>query len=157
MPLTLTLAGLSVTLKDFLNNEYPRVTVQPLSAVEFSALGTPAIQGTYFEPKHLWNINAFVTKEQRDLLEAISFEFHARRRALAPCDILILDTTATVKERSPRSRAIVPNTEQVVLAANAIAYYSQFLAGITDGPKFTQSGRLDAVTMTLIETIKANA
>lgn len=154
MPLTLSIAGLSVEFDKFLESDYPRVTVQPLSVVEFSILGTPAIQGSYFEPKFLWNFTAVCDQQQRDLLEAIAYEFHTRRRTLADGDILIYDTTATLIERS-RSRAIVPGTAEVKLNGEThTVYYGQFKAGLTDGPKFSKLGRYDSVSVSLTETIK---
>lgn len=158
MSLTLSLAGISVTLEKFLSTDYPRITIESLAAVEFSALGTPAISGSQFEPKFLWNISCLVNQQQRDLLEAIAYEFQTRRRALQACDILIYDRTATLKERSPRSRALVPTTAELSLNGGThTAYYGQFYAGITEGPRFTKQGRLDAMSLVLTETIKVSA
>jgi hypothetical protein len=56
MSLTLSLAGISVILDKFVNNDYPHVTLQPLSTVEFSSLGAVALSGTYFEPKYLGSV-----------------------------------------------------------------------------------------------------
>lgn len=154
MPLTLELAGLSVTFSDFINSEYPRITVQPLSAVEFSALGTPAIQGTYFEPKSMWQFSAYLDRHQRQLIEALAEEFHTRRRNLQDCDILLLDTTAHITERSPRSRGIVPGGIEILTGSSHISYHAQFLAAITDGPKFSSNGIVDVLSMSLTETIR---
>lgn len=155
MPLTLSLADLEVTFSDFVDNNYPRITVQQLSAVEFSALGTPAIQGTYFEPKFMWQFQAYCDRQQRQLIEAIAFEFHTRRRNLQDCDILVLDTTAFVTERSPRSRGIVPGTSEILINSGTyLSYHAQFLGAITDGPKFSSNGRVDVLSMSLTETIR---
>lgn len=155
MPLTLELAGLSVTFDNFINSEYPRISVQPLSQVEFSALGTPAIQGSYFEPKFLWQFTAYCDRHQKQLIEAIAFEFHYKRRNLQDCDILVLDTTAYITEREPRSRGIVPGaTEILINGGTHSSYHAQFLAGITDGPKFSNNGRVDVLSMSLTETIR---
>lgn len=155
MPLTLSLAGITVTINNFINSEYPRVTVQPLSAVEFSAAGTPAIQGVYFEPKFMWQFSAYCSFTQRQLIEAIAHEFQTRRRNLQDCDVLLLDTTAYITEASPRSRAIVPGgVEMSINSGSHLSYHATFKAAITDGPKFSSNGRVDVLSMSLTETVR---
>ena len=157
MPLTLSLAGITVTISKFINTEFPRVTVQPLGAVEYSVLGSVALQGSYFEPKYMWQFQALCDKEQRLLLEALAFEFQTRRRALEECDILIYDTTAPLVEQS-RTRAIVPNTtEMAINGGTHLAYYACFKSAIVDGLKPSQNGRLDMLQLTLSETVKVLA
>lgn len=155
MPLTLELAGITVTFDTFINSEYSRITVQPLSQVEFSAAGTPAIQGTYFEPKFMWQFTASCDRNSRQLIEAIAHEFQTRRRNLQECDILLLDATAYITERSPRSRAIVPGGVEVSINGGShLSYHACFKACITDGPKFSSNGRVDVLSMSLTETIR---
>lgn len=158
MPLTLSLSGLSVTFHKFVSSEYPRITVQPLSVVEFSALGTPSISGTYHQAKYLWQFQAICDRHQKQLVEAIASEFHTRRRALEECDILVLDTTAYITERSPRSRGIVPGgIETSINGGTHLAYHAQFLGAITNGPTWATSGtngRVDVLSMSLTETIR---
>lgn len=154
MPLTLSLAGLSVTFSKFINTNYPRVTVQPLSVMEFSAFGTPAISGSYFEPKYLWQLEALCDRTQRQMIEAIAYEFHTRRRALQDSDILLLDTTAYVTERLPRSRGIVPGGVETAINGTHLSYHGQFKTAISDGPKFSSNGRLDVLSISLTETVR---
>lgn len=155
MPLTLSLNGIEVTFDHFTSSEYPRIIVQQLSAIEFSTAGTPAIQGPYFEPKFLWQFSAYCRDTQRQLIEAISYEFHTRRRALQECDILLLDTTGCITERKPRSRAIVPGgIEAIINDGTHTSYHAAFKAAITDGPKFSSNGRVDVVSMSLTETVR---
>lgn len=155
MPLTIKLAGLEVTFSDFIDNNYPRITVQPLSAVEFSALGTPATQGTYFEPKFMWQFSAYLDRHQRHLIEAIAYEFHTRRRNLQDCDILLYDTTAYITERSPRTRGIVPGTSEVLINGGThLSYHATFFCAITDNLKFSSNGIVDVLSMSLTETIR---
>ena len=151
--LTLDLDSISVTFSSFANNEYPRTTVQPLSSVEFSVLGTPSIQGSYFEPKYMWNISAYIDREQREMLDAIAHEFHTRRRNLDDANILIYDRTATVAEKN-RTRSLVPNTVETAIGGGFVVYYAVFKAAIVDGPKYSQQGRKIVATLGLTETIK---
>lgn len=158
MPLTLSLAGLEVTFYKFVSSEYPRISVQQLSVVEFSALGTPAISGSFHSAKYLWQFQALCDRTQRHLVEAIAHEFHTRRRNLEECDILVLDTTAYITERSPRSRGIVPGAVPTSINGGTyLSYHAQFLAAITNGPTWATSGtngRVDVLSLTLTETVR---
>lgn len=153
--LTLSLAGISVTFspKSLLSsNEYPRVAIQN-SAVEFSANGTPAVNGSAFAQKHLFTITAICTREQRQLLEAIAAEFQEKRRALLDSDILLYDGTAPIVEKPPLRQSI-PGTTMVAIAGGYFSYYAVFKVALTESPKFSKLGAYDAATLTLIETIR---
>ena len=154
MFLTLSLAGVSVTMNKFLNNEYPRVGVNS-AKVEYSIDGTPATSGSYTESKYLWVVNAIVSPSQKDLLEIIWWESEDRRRRLTnDADILIYDRTSTVKEKTPRSRGIVPNAAEVMINENYIAYYAQFWGIMTTDLKFSKLGIFDAVSFSMAETVR---
>lgn len=155
MSLKLTLGTLSVTFDKFTNTDYPRIKVNP-ATVEYSAAGTVALGGAHFESKHLWNFQAFCDRTQRNLIEAIACESDYRRRSqLLDADILLEDTTAVFIERAPQTRAnvgIVDTIDGGFLVFDAI-----FKVIMTDVPKFTVSGRLDILSLTLAETIKVPA
>jgi hypothetical protein len=154
MGLVLTLNEISVEFVRFLDTNYPRVLAEGSSSkVEFSIFGTPAIDGPAYISRHIWACNAIYTHEQRDLLEALFAEFHYRRRNQQLCDILIYDTTATLKERSPRTRALVPDTSERAIGSSHVAYYAQFKGVFTEGPKFNKAGQWDFVQFTLTETV----
>lgn len=92
------------------------------------------------------------------MLEALAFEFHTRRRALSDADILLLDLTAPLVERSPKSRASVPESVETAFNNGSyIQFFGQFKVGIVDGPKYASEGRYITVTMTLSETTKVLA
>lgn len=152
MPLTLSLAGLTVSFNKFTSNEYPRMLVTPLSQVEYSAYGTPSISGTLYQPKYLWNFQAFCDRTQKNVIEAIAEEFDYRRRNLFDADILLEDTTALIVERAPQTRLAVGAID--VIPGGYLAYHAAFKCALTDVPKFTLSGRLDILSLTLAETIK---
>lgn len=158
MGLVLTLNEISVEFVRFLDTNYPRVLAEGSSSkVEFSIFGTPAIDGPAYVSRHIWACNAIYTHEQRDLLEALFAEFHYRRRNQQLCDILIYDTTATLKERSPRTRALVPDTSERAIGSSHVAYYAQFKGAFTEGPKFNKAGIWDFVQFTLTETVLVEA
>lgn len=153
MALTLSLGGVTVTFHKFLDTNYPRTLIQNAS-VEFSVLGTPALLGPYHQQKHLWSINAVCDSATHDLVDSIAYEFQEKRSILKESDILIYDTTATIKERS-RTRAIVPNTVELSLNGGShTAYYAVFKAAITNGPTFSKLGRYDSVNLILTETVQ---
>ncbi len=156
MSLELSIAGVSVTFNKFTNTDYPRIRVTP-ATLEYSAHGTPALAGTYYEPKHLWSFTALCDRTQKNLLQAIYAEFDYRRRNLFDADILLLDRTELLVERAPQSRAIVPDSIIDTIASGYICYHAQFKSAITDGPKFTEQGKLNVVSLTLAETVKAIA
>ncbi|MGL4618742.1 MAG: hypothetical protein ACRCZS_06740 [Chroococcidiopsis sp.] len=152
MPLTLSLAGLTVSFNKFTSSDYPRILVTPLSQVEYSASGTPSISGTLYQPKYLWNFTAFCDFTQRNLIEALAEEFDYRRRNLFDADILLEDTTALIVERAPQTRVNVGAIDTI--PGGYLAYHAAFKCALTDVPKFTQQGRLDILSLTLAETIK---
>lgn len=156
MPLKLSIGSLSVTFDKFTNTDYPRIKVTP-ATVEYSAFGNPALGGPYHDQKHLWNFTCHCSSTQRNLIEAIAAEFDYRRRNLLDADILLEDTTSLLVERAPISRAIVENTATDSIAEGYLCYYAKFKTAITDGPKFTEQGRLDILSLTLAETIKVVA
>ncbi len=151
MPLKLSIGSLNVTFDRFTNTEYPRIKVNP-ATVEYSAAGTVALGGLYHEQKYLWSFTAFCDRTQRNLIEAIAEEFDYRRRNLFDADILLEDTTALIVERAPQTRVNVGAVDTI--ASGYLAYHAAFKCAITD-LKFTQEGRLDILSLTLAETIKA--
>lgn len=154
MPLKLSIGTLSVTFDKFTNTEYPRIKVNP-ATVEYSAFGTVALGGSYYESKYLWNFQAFCDFTQRNLIEAIAEEFDYRRRNLLDAGILLEDTTAKFIERAPQTRANVGSID--LIDGGYLAYDAVFKVALTDMPKFTQQGRLDILSLTLAETIKVPA
>lgn len=155
--LTLSLAGITIRFTSFLNNEYPRTTIE-LSTVEFSTNGTPAQNGVAFEAKHLWSINAPCTPDLRDKLEMLTYEFHRRNRLVSvDSDITVWDSTRNFKEPSPRTRDIVPGGLEQVMGSGFVAYPAVFKAALTENPKFSSLGKIDSVSFQLTETIKALA
>lgn len=126
--------------------------VTPLSQVEYSASGTPSISGVLYQPKHLWNFQCLCDFTQRNLIEAVAEEFDYRRRNLLDSDILLEDTTALFIERAPQTRLAVGAIDTI--GASYLAYHAVFKVAITDVSKFTSTGRLDIISLTLAETIK---
>lgn len=152
----LTIADISVILSKFLSNDYPRITVEPLTTVEYSAFGNPGLSGTYYQAKYLWSINAAIYPEQKELLEIIWDESERRRRNLEDADILIYDYSSTIKEKT-RTRQLIPGTSEVIINGNYISYYAQFKGVIVSQIKFTKLGIFDSVNFSLAETVKVFA
>ena len=157
MALTLSLSGITVKFDKFLDTDYPRTVIQN-ATLEFSVAGTPALSGSHFAPKHIWAVNAICDTQQRDAIELIAHEFHEKRRALQDSDILILDTTATIKERSPATRAVVGGTTVLTLNGGVhLAYFAQFKGILSENLKFSKTGKIDFVSFVLTETVRVPA
>lgn len=161
MALALSINGLSLTLKKFTGTDNIRSSFQPPSTIEFSAYGTPAIGGIVIEPKQIWNFGSVVNSSERDVLEAILWEFQLLRRNLSNYDVLISDRTSRIVERLPRTRAIVPGTTERIIGSTHTAYFAQFKAVFTEIPKFTiprdPCSKNSLVSLTLIETVRVAA
>lgn len=161
MPLKLSFAGIEVTLSKFVGDDQPRTIIQSPS-VEYSAHGTPAIQGVAYPVKYLWTVSAGITDSDRDLLEVLVYEFEEARHDLNDIDILIHDTTSRYRERSPRSRAIVAGTtERLINGGTHTAFFAQFKGSLVQLPKYTLpktcSGYNHITTFSLQETVKVPA
>jgi hypothetical protein len=152
MGLVLTLNEISVEFVRFLGTNYPRTPTRG-SKVEYSIARTPSLDGPVYPITHIWACNAIYTREQRDLIEELYDEFHYRRSNQMDCDILIWDTTATFKERAPRTRAIVPDAVEQPGSTGRIKYFAQFKAAFEGELKFDRAGQHDFVNFTLTETV----
>jgi len=152
----LTIADISVTLNKFLSNDYPRITVEPLTTVEYSAFGNPALSGTYYQAKYLWSVNAAISPKEKELLEIIWDESERRRRNLEDPDIVIHDYSSTIKEKT-RTRQLVPGTSEAIINGNYVSYYAQFKGVIVSQIKFSKLGIVDSVNFSLAETVKVSA
>ncbi len=150
--ITLSLAGLSVTFKGktFIGDAYPRAkaTSEPPTR---STYGTFVGYGKAYSDPFIWAFTALVSEAERDILDSIHTEFSLLRRTFQPCDLLIVDTTSRITERSPRSRAISSGTSEVAIAPGKIAYFAQYYAWFAKPPEYTAKGRYIAATLALEE------
>lgn len=152
MSLTLSLSGLTVELKDFPDGEYPRIAIDTQNAqVEFSILGTPSIQGPAYPLRYMWSVSAICTPEQRNLIMAIATEFHELRRKLMDYDILLVDKTAPLLEKT-KTRAVAPGST-LESVSGFTKYFASYKTALTEFPRATKNGVVDMVSFTLTETI----
>lgn len=140
--------------------ELPRTRVE-ISSISYTASGVAVGNGTYYEPRHIWNVSALCQDEQRDLLLLLYAEHDQRRRILASDpDVLIEDGTLLYGERYPRTRAIVPSTTETLIPAltpTHCLYFAQFKAWFNQEPRITQMDRTWRVDFALQETEKVLA
>ena len=158
VPLTLTLSELTVTLTKFIGDDTFRMPLQQPSSIEFSVNGTPSVSGIAIVPKNLWSVQAIVDSSQKDILDAIIYEFQYLRRNLLDYNVLVTDTTSRLVERTPRSRALAPSTTERLIGNTHTAYFPIFKAVFTEIPKFTLprdrcSGNQIA-SFTLVESVR---
>jgi hypothetical protein len=82
------------------------------------------------------------------------WEHQRLRKNYLNASILLIDTTRTFKERSPRTRAIAPAPFNAVKQVGTywISYYAQYWAWFDAQPEFTQAGSLHTtLQLSLIE------
>jgi hypothetical protein len=155
--LTLIISTLSVNLNRFSTYDLPRVRVN-VPEVKVTSAGTTVGDGTFYEPKHMWDVSVYVNETEKHLLKAIWAEFDRRRRldvvSNSP-DILVYDETDEYPDSYPRRRVIVPGTTQVNLPNDAApvscAYFAVFRAWFTQEPRFTIRGIYWEAKFTLFE------
>jgi hypothetical protein len=158
--LKLELAGYSVTLSKFANDEFPRTDPTNLTPI-YTATGTTVVQGVMYEPPCLWTVNAFCSTAEYLHLKTIWTESDFQRRHGGSYQILVTDTTQEFVERYPRTRAIAPGTSEVLLPnaslPSHVAYFGQYKAWMPQQPKFQQVGVRKGVSFTLYEVDRVAA
>lgn len=159
MAIVLSIAGISVTLKETSSAEYPRQRIS-IAEVRHVATGSVAGTGTHYEPKFVWNLTAVtLDAEQKQLLDIVYYEHDRRRRALEPCDVVVDDRSARYTELLPRTRPIVPGTSEILYPAGVPThayYFPRFTAWFVKEPQYT-AVRLDyswKCSLSLVESAK---
>lgn len=157
----LSISGISVSLRLFNSEDYPRVAADDGASVAYSANGATIGRGRLYEPKHLWDLTTYCTQAEEEMLRLIWAEHDHLRRSLQPCNILVVDRTQVVEERLPRTRAIAPGSTAIYYpitgTATHILYCAQFYAWMTAKPKFSRVGLHRQAIFTLTETDKVPA
>ena len=150
--ITLSLSGLSISFlgKTFIGDAFPRAKATS-EAPTRSTYGTFVGYGKAYSDPFIWGFTGLISVAERDILDSIHTEFSLLRRTFQPCDLLIVDTTSRITERSPRTRAIVAGTSEVAIAAGQTAYFAQYYAWFVKPPEYTAKGRYIAATIALEE------
>ncbi|MEH1777120.1 hypothetical protein [Nostoc sp.] len=120
--LTLSISGISVTLKRFVS--YDRVLADT-GQTEYSIVGTPLDSGPVYEPKHIWTISAMVTYEQWFAIGAIFGECDRLRRSQGNYRITVDDSIQDFIEQGTRTRALALGGVQTNFTGG-VAYPAQF-------------------------------
>ena len=132
----------------FTGDELPRTPDQEQTGqITTSLRGSTALTGAGYRAKGLWTIafpSLFSADSQsraenaRELWE----EYEARRTATPAEDpkILLYDTTQFFRERSPRSRGLVPGETVFATSASRIKYYAQYYVYFERAPVFEIGG-----------------
>ena len=150
--ITLSLSGLSVNFrgKTFIGDAFPRAKATSEASTR-STYGTFVGYGKAYSDPFVWAFTALITEADRDVLDSIHTEFNLLRRTFQTCDLLIGDTTSRVTERSPRTRAIVSGSSEVVISSGRIAYFAQYYAWFAKPPEYISKGRYISATIALEE------
>lgn len=151
----LELGGITARFDRFFGSSFPRIGAGTDNGVTYTASGVAVQSGTLYEAKHLWTIDAFCTRVNRDALKAIWAESEYQRRILGLPEILVSDGIEPFTERSPRSRALAAGAV-VITSGNYLSYFAQFKAVLTMMPEFRPLARDYGVIFTLQETSKTS-
>lgn len=160
--LTLSIAGITVTLQYALNAELPRQRIDITNPVRPTATGSIVGGGVQYEPQHTWTCEMIANDEQLQLIKLIYAEHDYRRRTQsADANVLIWDESQFYEERAPRTREEIPGTAVIVYPESGptthVVYYAQFKGWFTQAPvvaKPWKSGQLYSVRFALQETDK---
>lgn len=154
MSLFLSIGDLSVELAQFLNADCPRIRAD-IGNVTYTGSGVAVGNGTFYEPKHLWEVTAFCDPDQMQMVKLIYSQHDRLRRLRQPCDVLVVDVTELYEDSYPRTRSIAPGTAAInvpTVNPTDCLYYAQFKAWFSQAPKLTKKGGDWAVQFTLVET-----
>jgi hypothetical protein len=119
---------------------------------EYSIYGTPLDSGTFYDPKHIWTISCFLTKEEYQALQAI-FSYHDKhRRSQQDYRITLRDRIEQYTESaSTPSRGVVPGGV-VTTVGSSISYPASFYVRMFSPAAVIQAGlRSRLATFTLKE------
>lgn len=153
--LTLRIAGLSVFLEQLTRFDLPRIRAN-IGQITHTSSGTPVEDGSFYEPRHIWEFQGLVTPEQQMLLSMIFSESdHRRRNQIANTQVFVDDETQVYTERFPRTRKLVPGASvinQPSVDPTHVAYYARFQARFTKEPQFTWMGIYYECRFSMLET-----
>jgi hypothetical protein len=155
--LELSIDGFSVAIDRFVNQEYPRLTVEGNASMSYTASGVAVGGGSIREAYYLFDVSGWVGQSEREQLQLIWAEHDRRRRLSQNCNILVTDTTQYHEERLPRTRAIAPGTAPKNFPENNPShclYYAQFFCWMIQRPVFSERWNEWTATFTLQETDK---
>lgn len=145
MPIILSAGSISLTIEQFTEFSYPREAIE-VTGVTFSAWGTPATDGTSYEPKCIWNLVALLTFDEAETLARLAVLSRSQ-------DLLLIDRLDRVWETGAPTRAIAPGTT-AELKGGMVGYFAQFKARITAPLKQQHTRVYRRLTVQLTETTK---
>lgn len=148
--LRLILGSIDIIYEGFIfaNEELPRTPDQDqIGQITTSLRGSTALTGAGYRAKGLWTIAfpslfSFESEARAENARELWEEYEARRTATPAEDpkILLYDTTQFFRERSPRTRGLVPGETVFATSANRIKYYAQYYVYFERAPVFEIGG-----------------
>ncbi|MEH2458281.1 hypothetical protein [Nostoc sp.] len=154
--ITLALDNLYVICTNFLEPKFPRGRAVEGGKLEYSVNGNPIGDGPVYEQPHLWTFSVYCSIQDIRILGAMYHESDARRRQLPQIstELTLIDQVQEYQERSPRSRAIAPGSNEVIVGAIHVSYFAQFHVWFTKEPEFDKAGDKRIAHLSFQETGK---
>jgi hypothetical protein len=122
--------------------------------VEYSVVGVPLVKGVKYESKFLWQgISVLLTQDQLNTLQLIRTRADILRRSQSAFAIGFYNTVFPFTEDPPRTRAIIPDTEETENDSGSITYFPQYVVWI-ENIKASILGDWRSTTFDLIELEK---
>lgn len=143
----LSAGSTSLTINQFTEFSFPRERIET-TGVTFSAWGTPATDGTSYEPKCIWNLVALLTFDEAEILARL--EVLSRSR-----DLNLIDLCDRIWEIGTPTRRLAPGTTAIVRDGMS-GYFAQFNVRITQPVKQAHVRAWRRVTLQLTETVKVS-
>lgn len=133
----------------FTNASFPREKVGGPS-LSYSSYGSPIREGTFYEPKHIWNLEALLDANNLLILDRL---YSAWLLSRPVPNIVLTDLTRRISEPSPRTRSLASGTVESASGA-IVSYFANFNAEFSQEPKYSKEGKFVRAQVQLMETVK---
>ena len=136
--------GLELNLDKYTSGTRPRSKLK-IPELSHSNNGTPATDGTNYEPLHLWDITCLIDTDQRLILDRVYARFQTDKAA-----IVLHDYSQFFVEHGTRTRPLATGATENS-ATGDVYYYAQFSVWFNSEPRYGLAGGYDLVTLSFTE------
>lgn len=141
----ITYGALNTEIQNFASEDTPR-TQPDTPAVNFTAAGTATTEGTSYEPPFLFEIDAYITYEQKAAIKRLWAKWERNRAD----KLTVEDYCDLYVEESPRTRALATGATANT-TDGMVDYHAKFYAVPVSAPTFKNLELVVQVSWTLQE------